>query len=577
MDDAPVEYSSSIIGIVTAVCGNIIISIALNLQRYAHLRLKREGAASERVGGLSSSSASSGSDADEQEGVGGTVQSLERMVSGEDGEHNVSNYGALQNFDEAAAAGSPKSAGSPVLLEVIGKDDVRLADRAAGRAGTIGGGVASRAKVLGIERTGSATESVGGHEGKEKIPGYMKSGYWWLGIVLMVTGEAGNFLAYGFAPASTVSPLGVVALISNCIVAPIFFHENFRVRDLLGVLVAILGAVVVVLASNPQEDYLDAHRILQAVSQLSFQIYVVITLVLIAVLVVASGRYGERWIMIDISLVALFGAYTALSTKALSSLLTYTLYRVFTFPITYALIAVLVLTAVMQVKYLSRALQHFDSTQVIPTHFVFFTLSVIIGSAILYQDFDGTSRAKTVQFFTGCLLTFAGVRLITSNRPAPNAEGEDAELDGGENGMMQDEFYSSIASVNLDRSNGAHTPTSFYDDDDDALEIGDADAVVARRTRVEDLIESSAAPAAAPTTTTTTTTTAPPRLAVPAAVRPTPRPAVLTAVTDEDVPLLNRQPPPLARFASSPGSTSRSYVPGAGMGLIVDSANASEL
>ena len=29
----------------------------------------------------------------------------------------------------------------------------------------------------------------------------------------MTIGEAGNFLAYGFAPASIVSPLGVVALV----------------------------------------------------------------------------------------------------------------------------------------------------------------------------------------------------------------------------------------------------------------------------------------------------------------------------------------------------------------------------
>ena len=37
---------------------------------------------------------------------------------------------------------------------------------------------------------------------------YLRSGTWWIGILLMVLGEAGNFIAYGFAPASVVAPLG---------------------------------------------------------------------------------------------------------------------------------------------------------------------------------------------------------------------------------------------------------------------------------------------------------------------------------------------------------------------------------
>lgn len=42
----------------------------------------------------------------------------------------------------------------------------------------------------------------------------------------------------------------------------------------------------------------------------------------------------------------------------------------------------------MQVKYLNRAMQRFDSTAVIPTQFVTFTISAIVGSAIIYRDFD---------------------------------------------------------------------------------------------------------------------------------------------------------------------------------------------
>ena len=39
---------------------------------------------------------------------------------------------------------------------------------------------------------------------------YLKSKLWWLGLALIAIGEGGNFLSYGFAPASVVAPLGTV-------------------------------------------------------------------------------------------------------------------------------------------------------------------------------------------------------------------------------------------------------------------------------------------------------------------------------------------------------------------------------
>ena len=41
---------------------------------------------------------------------------------------------------------------------------------------------------------------------------YLRSGTWWIGILLMIAGETGNFVAYGFAPASVVAPLGKSSL-----------------------------------------------------------------------------------------------------------------------------------------------------------------------------------------------------------------------------------------------------------------------------------------------------------------------------------------------------------------------------
>jgi len=67
------------------------------------------------------------------------------------------------------------------------------------------------------------------------------------------SGEIGNFIAYAFAPASVVAPLGTVALISNVILAPIMLHETFRKQDVLGITIAIVGAIIVVANSKTDE------------------------------------------------------------------------------------------------------------------------------------------------------------------------------------------------------------------------------------------------------------------------------------------------------------------------------------
>ena len=52
---------------------------------------------------------------------------------------------------------------------------------------------------------GSSQEDHGVEEGA-----YLRSKLWWLGMLLITVGEGGNFLSYGFAPASVVAPLGTV-------------------------------------------------------------------------------------------------------------------------------------------------------------------------------------------------------------------------------------------------------------------------------------------------------------------------------------------------------------------------------
>ncbi|KAL0078021.1 magnesium transporter NIPA-domain-containing protein [Phycomyces blakesleeanus] len=249
---------------------------------------------------------------------------------------------------------------------------------------------------------------------------YLYSKTWWIGILLMICGEIGNFTAYGFAPASIIAPLGTTTLISNAMLAPFLLNEAFRKRDFMGILLAMAGAAAVVFSSRSKETKLTPELVTEALFQTRSLVFYLLTILLILVLSLLSPRHGQKNILIDLGLVAVYGAYTVLATKSLSSLLNLTLYRLFTYTISYVLIIVLVSSAIMQIKYLSKALQRFDSTAVIPTQFVLFTISAIVGSAVIYHDFDDEDCMHISWFLVGCFTEFMGVYLITSNRNRPS-------------------------------------------------------------------------------------------------------------------------------------------------------------
>nr|KIR46354.1 hypothetical protein I312_04407 [Cryptococcus bacillisporus CA1280] len=238
--------------------------------------------------------------------------------------------------------------------------------------------------------------------GKVEEGMYLKSKLWWLGMVLIAVGEGGNFLSYGFAPASVVAPLGTVALIANCIFAPLILGERFRTRDMVGMALAIIGAVTVVQSSSDTSPRLNPDQLLTALTRLPFLLYTLFSILLLPPLVLLSNSsFGPAHLTIDVGICALFGGFTVLATKALSSLLSGDFIRAWKSGVTWACLVVVGGTSLGQIRWLNRALMRFQSKEVIPTQFVFFTLAVIIGSAVLYQEFRDITRSRLINFAFG--------------------------------------------------------------------------------------------------------------------------------------------------------------------------------
>jgi len=134
---------------------------------------------------------------------------------------------------------------------------------------------------------------------------------------------------------------------------------RFIKRDLLGIAIAILGAVTVVLSSNPSSTRLSPEALVAAISQRAFVVYSIVYIVCAIILAsLSEGRAGRRWVYVDVGLCALFGTsrihsdavlrcsackeggFTVLATKGVSTLLTMEWIVMFKEWITYPVIAV---------------------------------------------------------------------------------------------------------------------------------------------------------------------------------------------------------------------------------------------
>ncbi|KAF7313675.1 DUF803 domain membrane protein [Mycena chlorophos] len=388
-DKLPELTTGTVIGISVAITGNVLISLALNLQKLSHIRREAERVRLRQRAHDASPSSGASSNNSQQDGPVPAVLAVQHNIGYGSANGTKPRQPLVSRLFRFKRSQDASERTTLLPVDVIAEEDAPRSQQS----------------------SPTDDEEEDDFEGGESA--YLKSKLWWFGFCLMNVGEIGNFISYAWAPASVVAPLGTFALMANCVFAPLMLGERFRKRDVFGILVAVIGAVTVVLASNASDVRLDPDALVAAISELPFKIYTGIYLFGIVVLsILSEQKIGRQVVFVDVGLCALFGGFTVLSTKAVSTLLTMQWFEMFTKWITYPTLAVLLLTGLGQIRYLNRALMRFDGKVVIPIQFVLFTISAILGSAVLYGDFKKATFHQLVTFLYGCAATFAGVFII---------------------------------------------------------------------------------------------------------------------------------------------------------------------
>ncbi|KAF6158415.1 hypothetical protein GIB67_019454 [Kingdonia uniflora] len=209
-------------------------------------------------------------------------------------------------------------------------------------------------KKKGLKQAGVSgpRASVGGY-------GYLLEPLWWIGMVTMIVGEVANFVAYMFAPAVLITPLGALSIIVSfsAVLAHFLLDEKLQKMGVLGCILCIVGSTVIVLHAPGERTLNSIEEIWGLATQPAFLAYIASALVTVLLLIFyCAPRYGQSDIMIYISICSVFGSLTVMSIKALGIAIRLTVEGTsqFTFFQTWVFAIVAVTCIITQLNYLNK-------------------------------------------------------------------------------------------------------------------------------------------------------------------------------------------------------------------------------
>ncbi|XP_048851012.1 magnesium transporter NIPA4 isoform X1 [Brienomyrus brachyistius] len=273
----------------------------------------------------------------------------------------------------------------------------------------IGGSVILKKKaLLRLVGKGEPRAGDGGH-------GYLKDWLWWGGLLTMGAGEAVNFAAYMFAPATVVTPLGALSVLISALLSSHLLGESLNLLGKLGCILSLLGSTIMVIHAPEEEEVTTLQQMAQKLLDPGFLVYASILLVACLILIFYfSPRIGQTNILVYISICSLLGAFTVSSVKGLG-LAIRTFFSdptVLRQPLTWILLCSLVVSIITQVNFLNKSLDIFNTLLVYPIYYVFFTTVVLTTSVILFKEWGAMSGVDVVGTICGFLVIVLGVGML---------------------------------------------------------------------------------------------------------------------------------------------------------------------
>lgn len=251
---------------------------------------------------------------------------------------------------------------------------------------------------------------------------YLRQGLWWLGFLTMGVGEAANLLAYAWAPAALVTPLGALSVLVAATLAHFVLGEHLGTLARMACALCVVGSVVLVLHAPHGEHAGSFEELLARLRAPVFLTFMAgAGLLALAVRVLLVRRYGERHVAVYLLLCSAVGSLTVVFCKAAAlgarqaAAGDRTVLRGAAF---WLLLLAAAFCVCIQMNYLNRSLDVFSAGLVTPVYYVMFTLLVVLGSALLFEEWRRMTAQDALGAACGFVVVVIAVFLLNMFRDA---------------------------------------------------------------------------------------------------------------------------------------------------------------
>ncbi|KAK9725799.1 hypothetical protein RND81_05G170000 [Saponaria officinalis] len=248
---------------------------------------------------------------------------------------------------------------------------------------------------------------------------YLAEPWWWAGMIAMIVGEIANFAAYAFASAILVTPLGALSIIFSAVLAHFILKEKLHIFGVLGCVLCVVGSTTIVLHAPRERDIESVKQVWQLATEPGFLVYAGIVTVMVLVLIFYYvPRYGRSHMIVYIGVCSLMGSITVMSVKAVSIALKLSFEgnNQFKYFQAWFFTIIVIVCCLLQINYLNKALDTFNTAVVSPVYYVMFTSFTILASMIMFKEWDSQNGSQIATEGCGFITILAGTFLLHKTR-----------------------------------------------------------------------------------------------------------------------------------------------------------------
>ncbi|CAO3650591.1 unnamed protein product [Cunninghamella echinulata] len=330
---------------------------------------------------------------------------------------------------------------------------------------------------------------------ESRKPAY-KRPMWVIGFsTYLAANIIGSVFSIGYLPIVILAPIGAMGLVFNAIAARIVLGDPFTKRSIIGTFLIVVGALLVGLFGIIPEPDHDIEDLIRLYKRPAFIAYfsVLETFIVTTILLshyaesiyfrieksgfLDSGKWLGQWISpsdfkmcIGISFGVIAGNISSQSMLfAKSGIELIILTVVFKlnqlqYALTWILLIMMVLTAILQIFYLNKGLRLCDTVILIPLSSCAFNVSCLFNGLVYYDQWPRLYWWQLLLVMIGVTITISGVLFLSWRGDSWQKHNQVQEET-----VFQQECYED----NHDDNNSQHSNSSSDDfDDEEVLEAG---------------------------------------------------------------------------------------------------------